>query len=329
MSIENLNSPREQTPEVSDSINENVESPTFDSRVGPTDNSTKRDDVFSHDELPKYPDWIDDFDRRVEPGGLILPEEDDVLDFDDRIHPVNHEPLLERTNDNDSDLENQQSGIDSNDSSSSNDVVTDPDIDNNPIDIQHKSDEVHGDEPVETIGQVKNSTEESSRLDTTSPKKYYDDNGNLYREGDNLIPNNEYEINGYKYKTDNDGRIISAEGKLQIKDHPGRKEMDPRSTVNKGDMEDSDQRGHLIADQFNGSGGIENVVAMDGKLNQGDYAKLENKLADAVKSGADVKYKVEPVYKDNSTRPSEFKVSYSINGEKTVTVFKNGSETKK
>ena len=35
---------------------------------------------------------------------------------------------------------------------------------------------------------------------------------------------------------------------------------------------------------------------MDAKLNQGDFVKLENTLADAVKDGADVKLKVEPVY---------------------------------
>ena len=324
MSIENLNSPREQTPEVSDSLSENIESPAFDSRVEPANSNANRGDTFSNSDLPRDFVRIDDFDCRIEPEDMRLPEFDDVHDFDDRIVP---EPTIELTNVND--YENQPSDINNADSSPNSDTKTDSDIDNNPIDVQQKTAEVHGDEPVEIIGQVKNSTEESSRLDTTSPKRYLDDNGNLYREGDNLIPNNEYEINGYRYKTDADGRIISAEGKLQVKDHQGRNDMDSRSTVDKGDMKETDQRGHLIADQFNGSGGLENVVAMDGKLNQGDYAKLENKLADAVKAGADVKYKVEPVYKDASTRPSEFKVSYSINGEKTVTVFKNGRETEK
>ena len=162
--------------------------------------------------------------------------------------------------------------------------------------------------------------------DTATSETYQDDNGNDYRIGDNLIPNNEFVIDGYKYVTDEKGRVISAEGTLQVKDHDGRKEMDSRDKVNRGDMRDTDDRGHLIADRFNGSGGIENLVAMDSKLNQGDYAKLEKKLADAVDSGAKVDLKVQPTYDKDSTRPTEFRVTYTIDGTKSVTVFKNGSD---
>ena len=129
-------------------------------------------------------------------------------------------------------------------------------------------------------------------------------------------------------ETDDKGRVISAEGKLQIKNHEGRNEMESRSVVDKGDMRGTDDRGHLIADRFNGSGGLENLVPMDAKLNQGDFKKLETTLADAVKDGADVKLKVEPVYEDNSTRPVEFRVTYSIDGDKDAVVFKNESEEK-
>ena len=151
-----------------------------------------------------------------------------------------------------------------------------------------------------------------------------DDNGEVYRVGDELKPNTTYEVNGYKYETDEKGRIVSAEGELQTKDHEGRLEMDSRNQVDKGDMKPTDDRGHLIADMFNGSGGIENVVPMEAKLNQGDYKALECTLADAVKDGAKVYFKVEPIYQGNSTRPSEFKVTYSIDGDKTTRVFKNG-----
>ena len=162
-----------------------------------------------------------------------------------------------------------------------------------------------------------------------SHKEYHDDNGVKYREGDSLIPNNEFEINGYKYRTDDKGRVVSAEGQLHVKDHEGRREMDSRSAVDKGDMKKTDDRGHLIADRFNGSGGIENLVPMDSELNQhGDYNKMENTLAEAVQDGAKVELKVEPVYEGNSTRPSEFRVTYSIDGEKEVAVYKNESEAK-
>ncbi len=160
-------------------------------------------------------------------------------------------------------------------------------------------------------------------------KEYFDDNQLKYREGNDLIPNNTFEINNYIIKTDDMGRVISTEGQLQVKDHEDRRDMDPRSVVNKGDMRDTDDRGHLIADRFNGSGGIENLVPMDSELNRhGDYMKMENTLADAVNAGASVYLKVEPRYENNSTRPSEFKVTYTIDGEKEVHVFKNESEAK-
>ncbi len=158
------------------------------------------------------------------------------------------------------------------------------------------------------------------------PKQYFDDNGTKYREGDMLEPNTKFERNGYSYETDNNGRVISAEGKLQVKDHKGRSEMpDSRDTVAHGEMKSTDDRGHLIADRFNGSGELENLVPMEGKINKGDYAKLEDTLAEAVNDGADVRLKVEPVYEDDASRPSEFRVTYSIDGEKDAVIFKNRS----
>lgn len=157
-------------------------------------------------------------------------------------------------------------------------------------------------------------------------KIYYDDNGEKYREGNSLEPNTTFEKNGYTYQTDDMGRVVSAEGKLQVKDHQGRREMpDRRDVVAHGKMADSDDSGHLIADRFNGSGELENLVPMDRGLNRGDYAKLEGTLADAVKDGADVRMKVEPVYSGDSNRPDEFRVSYTIEGDKEVVVFKNRS----
>ena len=182
----------------------------------------------------------------------------------------------------------------------------------------------------EIKGAVKTEFDKSSKeAESQENKDYLDDNGNKYRVGDNLIPNNEFKVNDYKYKTDDKGRVVSAEGKLQIKDHDGRNEMDSRAAVDKGDMRKSDDRGHLIADRFNGSGGIENLVPMDSELNQhGDYNKMENTLADAMNNGAKVELKVEPIYQNDSTRPSEFRVTYSIDNDKTMSVFKNESEVK-
>lgn len=157
-------------------------------------------------------------------------------------------------------------------------------------------------------------------------KQYLDDNGNEYREEDELKPNAEFERNGYRYKTDERGRVVSAEGKLKMRDPDYKRDMEKVRTMDSQEYKDTDDMGHVIGHQFGGSDKLENLVPMDAKLNRGDFAKLENTLADAVKNGADVRMKVEPVYEGDSMRPTEFRVSYSVDGERDAVIFKNGSE---
>lgn len=168
---------------------------------------------------------------------------------------------------------------------------------------------------------VKNDSKEKEQ-------EYRDDNGVKYREGDNLIPNNEYEVRGYQYKTDGKGRIVEASGKLKMKAPDYKRDMESVRRKEGQEYRDTDDRGHLIGHQFGGSDRLENLVPMDAKLNQGDFVKLETTLADAVKDSADVRLKVEPIYDGDSNRPSEFRVTYSIDGDKDVVVFKNESEEK-
>lgn len=171
----------------------------------------------------------------------------------------------------------------------------------------------------------------TGNTETGSERVYYDDKGKVYRKGDQLEPNSEFQVREYTYKTDDKGRVISAEGKLRQRDpshtvESERNNMDKMSAVGKGDQKEGDERGHLIALRFDGSGGIENLSPMSGEVNRKDYAKLEDKLADALNNGADVRLKVEPKFEGDSNRPSEYKVSYSIDGEKDVVVFRNGKE---
>ena len=155
-------------------------------------------------------------------------------------------------------------------------------------------------------------------------KYYYDSQGNLYRVGDQLLPNNTYEINGYTYKTDELGRIISAEGKLHLKEDRDKLRIkDSMETVGKGDQKDSDDRGHLIGDQFDGSNGLENLVPQDSNINRVDFKNFENELAKEVRAGNDVRVKVEPIYEGDSRRPSGILVTYSINGSENIRIFPN------
>lgn len=156
---------------------------------------------------------------------------------------------------------------------------------------------------------------------------YYDDNGNLYRIGNELLPNSQYELNGYTYKTDEYGRIISAEGTLHMKDRDGRLTIrDSLEDIGKGDQKEGDDRGHLIGDQFDGSNGLENMVPQDANINRNDFRNFENELAKEVKDGKEVKVKVEPIYEGDSRRPMAIVVTYSIDGEESVRVFPNSQE---
>lgn len=166
-----------------------------------------------------------------------------------------------------------------------------------------------------------------SDTNTAELEKYFDDNGNLYREGTDLLPDTEYTINGYEYKTDSEGRIVSVEGTLHMKDHEGRlKIKDSLEDIGKGDEKDTDNRGHLIGDQFGGSNGLENMIPQDAKINQNEFKNFEGQLAAEVKSGKEVKVNIETVYENNSHRPDALVVSYSIDGEESMCIFPNGKE---
>jgi len=156
---------------------------------------------------------------------------------------------------------------------------------------------------------------------------YYDNNGKLYRVENDLAPNSKYEINGYKYTTDDQGRIVSAEGTLHMKDREGRLPIkDSIDDIGKSDQKEGDDRGHLIGDQFDGSNRLENMIPQDANVNRNDFKKFENELAKEVKDGKEVNVKVEPIYEGDSKRPVAIVVTYSIDGEESVRVFPNGQE---
>ncbi|MBR6983201.1 MAG: DNA/RNA non-specific endonuclease [Ruminococcus sp.] len=170
-----------------------------------------------------------------------------------------------------------------------------------------------------------NNLQPNTVYEVDGTKHYTDDNGEVYCVNSDLIPNNTYELNGYKYETDDIGRKISAEGKLQVKDHEGRGNINvDKSEIGKGYEKETDDRGHIIGDQFNGGGGVGNLVPQDHYENtSGGYWKLENQLAKEVSAGKDVYMRVDLDYPGSSYRPGSFLVSYSINGEEFVKVFSN------
>lgn len=149
-----------------------------------------------------------------------------------------------------------------------------------------------------------------------------DDKGKIYSVDGNLQPNFTYELNGNIYKTDEKGRIISCEAK------PVRSPENPRDNEAQrqtgGEYRRSnDQGGHIVGRDMNGDGGIGNLVAMDSKINQSDYKRMENSIKAALDEGKNVTTKTEMTYSGDSERPDKLTVTVTIDGTDTVYKFDN------
>ena len=148
-----------------------------------------------------------------------------------------------------------------------------------------------------------------------------DDNGKPYIKDGELIPNNTYEINGVKYETDDKGRIVRAEAKVEINNSP-RPSLNNRKV---GGLEPGDDKGHVIAHVLGGSDTEGNLVAQDAKLNRGEYKSMELSAKRAREEGKDVTMTVEIEYDGDSKRPKSFTVTLEIDGDITVKKFINNS----
>ena len=149
-----------------------------------------------------------------------------------------------------------------------------------------------------------------------------DDNGKIYSQNGELVPNNEYKLNGYSYKTDEFGRISQVNGNIQL----------PKETVSRPnlpeikDAREGDHKGHVVAHDLGGADTEGNLVPMDPRLNQSDYRKLEIEVKKKAEEGHDVNATYELEYTDDTARPSSIIVNLDIDGEITEKVFIN--ETK-
>lgn len=181
-----------------------------------------------------------------------------------------------------------------------------------------------------------------------------DDNGNQYKmEDGSLIPNNTYEVNEITYKTDDNGNVYSVDGKLQpnttyelngniyTTDEKGRivscEATPKKSPENPRDNEaqrqaggkerrPNDQGGHIISRDLNGDGGNGNLVAMDSRINQSDYKRMENDVKTALDEGKEVKTKTEMTYSGDSERPDKITVTVTVDGKDTVYEFDNNMD---
>lgn len=140
-----------------------------------------------------------------------------------------------------------------------------------------------------------------------------------------LNPNVRYkDKNGYYYETDSLGRIIKAKTTMGLKLKKAARNHKAQTSAGGKWRLEGDHGGHLFASIFNGSGELDNIVAMNGNLNQSVYRKLENKWKRALEQGQRVDVDIELVYEGESLRPSGFNINYAIDNEwKKPVKFKN------
>lgn len=154
---------------------------------------------------------------------------------------------------------------------------------------------------------------------------YFDDNGNLYRIGDKILPNIKYIINRYTYTTDALGRKINVKGDLYISNSERGNIKDSMEAIGKGYQWFGDQRGHLIGDRFGGSNGLENLIPQDANINLSDFKKLENQWAKALEDGKKVSVNINIIYEKQSFRPKGFVISSNIDGKSFESIIKNSA----
>lgn len=149
-----------------------------------------------------------------------------------------------------------------------------------------------------------------------------DDSGNTYSIDGKRQPNTIYKLNGNVYTTDGNGRIIICQAK-PVRSPENPRDNDAQRQAGGEDRRPNDQGGHIVGRDMNGDGGIGNLVAMDSKINQSDYKRMENDIKNALDEGKDVTTKTEMTYTDDSERPDRITVTVTADGKDTVYKFDN------
>jgi len=163
-------------------------------------------------------------------------------------------------------------------------------------------------------------TDASSKLCRT------DAAGVVYRINNDLVPNITYKLGSAVYQTDDYGRIVKVTfDKLTLKNEGRLRKTisDSKELIGRGFEQASDDRGHLIADRFDGNNTLANIVSMDSSLNQGEYKAMEDLWAESIEAGKNVSGTIELTYSGNSFRPDTIEVLYDIGKGLVEMVFQN------
>ena len=136
-----------------------------------------------------------------------------------------------------------------------------------------------------------------------------------------LKPNAVYILdNGHSYFTDTAGRVMRADGTLDL----GKVDRNTYQQVMAGHIGgDGYDGGHLIATLFGGAGEKINLVPQLSSVNRGEFRAMEKTWADALRDGKTVKVEVSPVYATGGSVPTELVARWWIDGVPAQRRFPN------
>lgn len=126
-----------------------------------------------------------------------------------------------------------------------------------------------------------------------------------------LESDQDYEINGYHYETDEVGRVEYVSGKLELGEAV--RDLQEQGRVGREGVE-GDEGGHFIGARFAGSPEGINLFPQDMNLNRGQWKAMENEWDRAVQRGAEVETIIHSVYEGDDKRPMGLDVLYTIDG---------------
>ncbi|MEU4740685.1 DNA/RNA non-specific endonuclease [Actinosynnema sp. NPDC023658] len=117
------------------------------------------------------------------------------------------------------------------------------------------------------------------------------------------------------YETDDRSRVIRAEGAATIPASPNPRNGYQQRVAGRGDRLQGDEGGHLFASSLGGIGEAINIVPMADQLNSTGkrrWYKMETEWRDHLNKGDKVHVEIYPKYPEDSKRPTEFEVKYTV-----------------
>lgn len=155
------------------------------------------------------------------------------------------------------------------------------------------------------------------RVKTKAGKK-----GKWNKKLNNPKPNRRYEVDGYTYVTDGEGRTVEViASKLRKKT----RDRNTGQQVKAGgkDRLPDDQGGHAVGSQFDGPGEAINLFAQNVDVNKSIFSKLEGVWQKALDEGKQVSIRIRVRYPKGSKRPKSFLVDYRIGNKLYTERIKN------